>query len=287
MAWGKKSHGVDDLLVQLRRNCTAETMCVMRSRKFDAAEVKLFSEALGPNTSLKSLLLAGHPLSPQAAASLSTALGVNGTLQRLTLGDASFGDQGLSAFLANGLERNASLTSLDLEFRGLGPSSAKCLGDFLAAAGGRQQEQQQQPGPPPLEELLLARNTLASSAPEFAALLKSVRSHSHLAALDLSSNGVPSYVEEKEEGSEEAASASASAPVEGAAAVAVEIAEHLALLNGQPTLRELLLHDNAFGPSAGPILATLLNGVGLPSLKVMREERGEIPTKKRSTPLRS
>jgi hypothetical protein len=35
MAWGNRSLGCDDLVAQLLRNCTADTLCVMRSRRFE------------------------------------------------------------------------------------------------------------------------------------------------------------------------------------------------------------------------------------------------------------
>jgi hypothetical protein len=156
MAWGKRSHGVDDLVAQLNQNCTAETMCVMRSRIFGDAEAIKFSTALSRNTSLKTLLLNGHVLSDDAVSKFGAALATNQTLEHLAIGDETFGDEKLCCLIDGGLDRNSTITKMDLEYRTLGPVAAQKLGSML-----------RNPQTPPLKELLLARNQLATEASAF------------------------------------------------------------------------------------------------------------------------
>ena len=178
MAWGTSKRGVEDLVAQLSRDCTAETMCVMRTRKFGAAEVGAFAEALATNTSLKELLLAGHPLDAAAAAVLGGALGQNSSLRMLTLGDSGFGDEALAALVAAGLGRNTGLADLDLEFRALTPPSARVVGGLLSAQL------------PPLRVLRLARNELGADAEALRVLLAGAGASVTLESLDLAENGL-------------------------------------------------------------------------------------------------
>ena len=102
MAWTKTS-GVEDLIQQLRRNSTAEIMCVMRGRRFDASTLAQFASSLATNTSLKQLVLSGHALDRPSAVLLGEAVGANVTLTRLALGTETFGDEGLSGLLEGGV----------------------------------------------------------------------------------------------------------------------------------------------------------------------------------------
>lgn len=158
MAWGNRSHGVNDLVTQLNQNCTADTMCVMRSRIFGDDEALVFSLALSKNSSLKNLLLNGHHISVKAAAEFGASLAMNNGLEHLTIGDDTFGDEGLGALIDAGLDRNRSITCLDFEFRSLGPSSAIKLGLMMSGES------------PPLKELLLSRNQLAGDVSSFGVL---------------------------------------------------------------------------------------------------------------------
>jgi len=228
MAWGARSRGVDDLVAQLRRQCTSNTMALMKNREFGEPASETFFEALGLNTSLKTLLLAGHTLSPLSARRLGAALAVNHTLEKLSLGDRNFGDAGLEGLILGGFQANRGLKSLDLEFRALGAASALALGQLLGSAAE---------GCPPLTEILLSRNCLAEDHEAFATLMRGVALHSHVTNLDLAENSG-----------------------NGQADIA---AAHLALLSGQRTLSTLILSDNAWGPSA-PIGHLL---TGLPNLR--------------------
>ena len=193
MAWGKSStRGVDDLVAQLSRNCTADTMCVMRSRKLGPNEVNKLADALATNTSLKEFLIAGHRLDPDQARRLGAAVRANsGTLEQITLGDSTFGDSGLGAFLDGIMEGQTSgklvgLRALDFEYRGLGPMSATRLGAVLAASAQTEGPDATTNAFPRLRNLVLGRNGLATESLAFGKLLKGIRAHNGLHFLDLS-----------------------------------------------------------------------------------------------------
>lgn len=175
------------------------------------ADAESFFAALATNTSLKSLLVSGHKLSLASTCALGEALRTNTTLERLSFGDESFGDDGLAALVAGG-GVGASLRCLDLELRGLGARSATCLGAVLVAS----------PQKTPLTELVLGRNRLGDDAAAFAALVSGVRATASLTLLDLGENVIG------EDG--------AAASLEG--------------LRGHAHLSTLRLNGNPIGPSA-------------------------------------
>jgi hypothetical protein len=56
-------------------------------------DVNLLSEALEQNNVLQELICSSHPMSQEAAARLGAAIEKNTTLQRISIGDSTFGDQ--------------------------------------------------------------------------------------------------------------------------------------------------------------------------------------------------
>lgn len=70
--------------------------------------------ALATNTALTELSCSCHPLSPASAARFGDALAANGALRSVSIGDSSFGDDGVRA-LVTGLAANTGLTRLDME----------------------------------------------------------------------------------------------------------------------------------------------------------------------------
>ena len=208
-------------------------MCIMQARKFDELEARSLFSALGQNTSLRSLLIAGKPLGPPSAAALGAALAVNSTLTELTVGDKDFGDEGLAALVLGGLGGNRGLVSLDLEYRNLGSPSALHLGDILGTRSL-----------PLLQRLSLSRNSLASDHRAFGNLLRGIRTHGHLTSLDVSENGVSD---------------------EGGVDGTPRCGDLLSELSGHPTLEVLVLSGNAWGASA-PIAGLV---AGLPCLKTL------------------
>ncbi|CAM9778785.1 unnamed protein product, partial [Laminaria digitata] len=171
MAWGA-TRGVDDLIAKLKDNKTANTMCILSTRKFGATEALGLSAALASNTSLKDLLASGHPLGAAEAAAFGQALSKNTTLRALCLGDNSFGDEGVLALVA-GLRSNRGLLVLDLEYKSI--SSGEGLSNLLETH-------------PTLTDLRLGRNQLGE--PGIKALSVGLSRSSTLLRLDLSDNAL-------------------------------------------------------------------------------------------------
>merc|ERR1712216_889442 len=78
------------------------------------------------------------------------------TLQTLSVGDSSLGDE--ACLLFQGLAENVSITSLDLEHKGLTAKAGCALAETLLARQAR-------PGAAPMASLLLSRNPNLAGAP--------------------------------------------------------------------------------------------------------------------------
>jgi hypothetical protein len=167
MAWGSAAQqGVADLCARLARDDPGlRSLTLLRARRFNAADAEQLFSALRGNTQLRELSTSSHPLTCEAAALLSAALlsQPDGFLQRLCVGDRTFGDAGLAA-LTPGCAR---LRSLALDGRGLTHASGAVLARLLSG---------------PLAELTLADNSLGDDG---VALLLSCGSEA-LETLDLS-----------------------------------------------------------------------------------------------------
>jgi len=93
MVWGAP-RGVDDIVARLQANEPAlDALYLMRNRRFEEAEAAALCEALTFNTVLTDLNISSHAVSPAMAKSFAAAIAANSTLQSLSLGNASFGDE--------------------------------------------------------------------------------------------------------------------------------------------------------------------------------------------------
>eukprot|EP00899_Mesostigma_viride_P008263 jgi/Mesvir1/17438/Mv08716-RA.1 len=172
MAWGAQKTGISDLIKRLRDNDARTTsLCILSGRKVGPNDVLDLAEALVTNTRLEELLASGHPVSPEGAAALGKALTQNRTLRTLAVGDSSFGDAGVAAFVKGGLGENAGLHVLDLEFKGI--ASCNALGELLALHSS-------------LQVLKLGRNLLDDAA--LTDLAAGLRQSKCLTALHASDN---------------------------------------------------------------------------------------------------
>jgi Ran GTPase-activating protein (RanGAP) involved in mRNA processing and transport len=225
------------------------------------ADAESFFAALATNTSLKSLLVSGHKLSLASARALGEALRTNTTLERLSFGDESFGDDGLAALVAGG-GVGSSLRCLDLELRGLGALSATLLGAALVGS----------PQKTPLSELMLGRNRLGDDAVAFEALLRGVCATVSLTSLDLGENVIG------EDG------AAASLGVLGGHACLSTLrltgnpigpsAPIASLVSSLPSLQTLVLEGCALGDGGVAALAVALQSVALTELDVSKNGLG-------------
>ena len=112
--------GVASWVEKLQRNDPSLTsVTVFRGRRFGHEEASDVCAALRTNTSLTELYASGHPVDASIAAAFAEALAVNSALRSLCIGDSELGDENLSALLP-GVAASSSLTSLDLENKGIG-----------------------------------------------------------------------------------------------------------------------------------------------------------------------
>jgi hypothetical protein len=65
----------------------------MRTRRFNEGDILKLADALGRNTNLLELDLSSHRISPSMAAMLARGLQANASIQRISIGDSTFGDE--------------------------------------------------------------------------------------------------------------------------------------------------------------------------------------------------
>lgn len=93
MVWGQPQ-GIDDIVARISRNDPSmSSIYLMRNRRFDEGDVEKLADALGRNTNLLELDLSSHRISSSMAARLARSLQTNESIQRISIGDSSFGDQ--------------------------------------------------------------------------------------------------------------------------------------------------------------------------------------------------
>lgn len=136
------------------------SVCLVPPKRFDDCDVVQICDALKDNSFCTELVASGHPLSSESCELLAQMIGANKVLQILSLGESSLGDG--ASILAKGLAKNTSLTSLDLEHKGLTTAACKDIAQALADRGALDAA--------PLVFLKLSRNTaVTGSLSDFAA----------------------------------------------------------------------------------------------------------------------
>lgn len=126
------------------------SVCLVPPKRFNDEDAKEICDALEFNTSCEELVASGHVLSTASVERLANTLRSTKTLQHLSVGESSFGD--LACILFDGLAQNTSLTSLDVEHKGLTDKACRSLSMALEARSKL--------GVVPLETLKLSKNAL-------------------------------------------------------------------------------------------------------------------------------
>eukprot|EP00962_Isochrysis_galbana_P017011 scaffold4883_cov119-Isochrysis_galbana.AAC.3 len=131
MAWGKQELDVDTLLLRVRGS---RALHLMPSRKLDGAGcVRLCSALVESPETLTELDLSGHCIGAEGARAIGRLLAVPGcALERLGVGDASFGASGVHALAEAIGGATSSLRTLDLQNRGLDREAAEALGSLCS-----------------------------------------------------------------------------------------------------------------------------------------------------------
>lgn len=147
--WWEEEHAAVGFAEQLRDNePELVTLCLVPPKKFDPEDVEAICDGLERNTCCTELFASGHPLSEASCERIAAMLRKNSTLNLLSVGESSLGDTSLALFA--GLGENTTLTSLDLEHKGLTTRAGEALADALAARCAA--------GAPRLSYLRLCRN---------------------------------------------------------------------------------------------------------------------------------
>lgn len=130
------------------------SVCLVPPKRFNEDDAREICSALEKNECCTELVASGHPLSAETCTRLADLLAANSTLQTLSIGDSTFG--GNASTLFAGLAQNISLSSLDLEHKGLTAAAFTSLAQALAA--------RQNLGASPLTSLKLSRNVAVGGA---------------------------------------------------------------------------------------------------------------------------
>jgi len=134
---------------QLRANDPSlVSLCLVPPKRFNESDVEQISGALEGNEHCHELLASGHSLNELSCQRLARCLRLNKSLKTLSLGDSTLGDR--ASILFDGLARNTSITSLDLEHKGLTADALRRLAGALS--------QRRDLGAPAMECLRLSRN---------------------------------------------------------------------------------------------------------------------------------
>lgn len=93
MVWGAP-RGVQDIVERLQKNdATLQSLCLLRQRRFEEADARLLCETLAHNTVLQELNISSHIVTPAMAAVFADLLSTSTTLQNISLGNSTFGNE--------------------------------------------------------------------------------------------------------------------------------------------------------------------------------------------------
>lgn len=95
MAWGRSQpQGVDDLCKRLRENDPKlQSLVILRFRRLEDADVEALATALKQNSSCTELICSSHSVSLNGSVHLGRMLQHNKTLQTISIGNSSWGDE--------------------------------------------------------------------------------------------------------------------------------------------------------------------------------------------------
>lgn len=153
--WFQNEAASDVFADQLRQDDPKlKSLCLVPPKCFAEDDVEKICTGLEVNNHCRELLASGHSLSEVGCRRLAQMLRTNGSLQLLSLGDSTLGDR--ACLLFEGLAENLSLTSLDLEHKGLTATAGKALAQAL--------KRRAELGAARLETLQLSRNGALGAA---------------------------------------------------------------------------------------------------------------------------
>lgn len=154
--WGAQSQGIDDIVRRISQNDASLTsLYLMRHRRFNEEDAGRLADALSRSETLVELNLSSHAISPRVAGILGAGLKSNQSIKFISIGNSTFGDEVrgilvedwrtaswrccltqwtpcnavLQAIveLCGCFEENTSITTIDLERKGLTRSSAAAV----------------------------------------------------------------------------------------------------------------------------------------------------------------
>lgn len=153
--WGAQPQGIDDIVRRISENdATLTSLYLMRHRRFNEEDAGRLADALSRSETLVELNLSSHAISPRVAGILGAGLKSNQSIQFISIGNSTFGDEvrGISVSdwidslrccltqwtpcndvlqamveLCGCFEENTSITTIDLERKGLTRSSAAAV----------------------------------------------------------------------------------------------------------------------------------------------------------------
>ncbi|KAI8103751.1 hypothetical protein M9435_006279 [Picochlorum sp. BPE23] len=125
--WGAQSQGIDDIVRRISQNDASLTsLYLMRHRRFNEEDAGRLADALSRSETLVELNLSSHAISPRVAGILGAGLKSNQSIRFISIGNSTFGDEAMVE-LCGCFEENTSITTIDLERKGLTRSSAAAV----------------------------------------------------------------------------------------------------------------------------------------------------------------
>lgn len=154
--WFENESAAKRFAEQLRANDSALTsICLVPPKRFNDEDVEEICSSLQDNTHCREMLASGHPLSDASCERLAATLQNTSSIETFSVGDSSLGSRARLIF--EGLAKNVSVTSLDLEHKGITPDGCQALADALAS--------RQRLTAPACASLALSRNVSAAGFP--------------------------------------------------------------------------------------------------------------------------
>lgn len=125
--WGSHSQGIDDIVRRISENDASLTsLYLMRHRRFNEEDAGKLAEALSRSETLVELNLSSHAISPEVAGIVGAGLKSNRSIEFISIGNSTFGDEAMVE-LCGYFAESMSITTIDLERKGLTGNSAAAV----------------------------------------------------------------------------------------------------------------------------------------------------------------
>eukprot|EP01134_Creolimax_fragrantissima_P001680 CFRG1680T1 len=173
--WGARaSNPVDGWVAKLDNNDSSfKSLYVMSFRKLNSHDFNRLCAAICNSKYLEEFHI-GQALTEEDLDALCECLAVNNSLRILSVGNKTFGLQGLER-ISSGLLKNTSICTLDLENKGLGDDGAECLASIITDSTNLK-----------IENLKLGRNDIGDTG--LIAICNALKHNETLKTLDLHVN---------------------------------------------------------------------------------------------------